>query len=49
MTYNCKFCNFIWNIGEGDFKHVLLHEKTHRKSKDVNQDIRLKLIYAATK
>ena len=32
MTYNCRYCDFTWNTGEGNFENVLIHEKTHKKS-----------------
>lgn len=32
MAYNCRHCNFTWNAWEGNFKNVLIHEKTHKKT-----------------
>ena len=32
MTYNCRYCDFTWDTGEGNFENVLIHEKTHKKS-----------------
>lgn len=40
MTYNCRYCDFTWCAGDGDFKQVLLHEKTHRKpSEETNRSL----------
>ena len=33
MTYNCRYCDFTWNSGESNFETVLIHEKTHKKTK----------------
>ena len=33
MTYNCRYCDFTWNTGEGNFGDVLIHEKTHKQTK----------------
>ena len=32
MVHNYRFCDFTWNAWEGNFKNVLVHEKTHRKT-----------------
>ena len=32
MTYNCRYCDFTWDAGEGNFADVLIHEKTHKNS-----------------
>ena len=38
MTYNCRYCNFIWNEWDEDFKNVLVHEKTHKNTRSSVRD-----------
>lgn len=33
MIYNRRYCDFIWNRWGGDFNNVLIHEKTHKKTR----------------
>ena len=36
MKYNCKDCDFHWEGWMDTFEKVLIHEKTHLKTKQIS-------------